>query len=106
MMEGLRFHQGLGSEAIFSRIHHLAKTVRAHALQSPQVELLTPDDDQLYSALVTVTFRGKDPKPLFQACRQKRIWVMQSDHLRISTHIHTRPSDIEAFFDVLSKTKL
>jgi len=105
-MEGLRFHKKLGSEAIFHRIHTLAKQVRQHALNTSKVELLTPDDDRLYSALVTVGFRGKDPKALFQLCRQRKIWTMQSERLRISTHIHTRPSDVEAFFAALAETNL
>ncbi len=106
MMEGLRFHKRLGPEAIFGRIHQLAKRVRTRALEATGISLLTPDDDRLYSALVTIDFQGKDPKPLFQLCRQRKIWVMQSARLRISSHIHTRPSDIDAFFATLGYVKL
>ena len=102
LMAGLRFHKQLGSERIYGRIHSLARMAFEKARQSPHVELLTPEDDRLYAGLVAVRIK-KDPAPLFALCKKKRMWVMQSQNLRLSTHIHTRPSDIDLFFETVKE---
>ncbi|MCU0246085.1 MAG: aminotransferase class V-fold PLP-dependent enzyme [Bryobacter sp.] len=101
MMAGLKFHEELGGDKIFARTHELARYVRKKAAAVPYLELLTPDDDTLYGALTTVRFQGKDPAPLWAACRKRKIWTMISNPLRISTHIHTRREDVDAFFSTL-----
>jgi len=103
LMEGLRFHQSLGSANIYRRIHDLARKVRKHAAQRPGLEILTPDDDRMYSALTTFTLKGKDLKSLWALCDKRRIWIIKSEKLRVSTHIHTRPSDIEALFAAIDQ---
>jgi selenocysteine lyase/cysteine desulfurase len=102
MLAGLRFHKSIGSNRIYARIHSLAREVYRKAAASPHLGLLTPNDSRMYGALVTVLVKG-DVKPLFEACRRKRIWILQSDRLRISAHIHTRPSDIDAFFETVEE---
>jgi selenocysteine lyase/cysteine desulfurase len=98
MLAGLRFHKELGSDAVYKRIHSLARTVLERARKSPHLELLTPDDDRMFGSLVTVKVKSGDHTRLLDACRKKRIWVLQADRIRISTHVHTRQSDIDAFF--------
>ncbi|HYZ85302.1 MAG TPA: aminotransferase class V-fold PLP-dependent enzyme [Bryobacteraceae bacterium] len=106
LIEGLRFHKAIGSDVIYRRIHELAKRVRARAAGMSQVELLTPEDDRMYAALTTFRFaRGStDLKPLWAECDRRRIWIIKSENLRVSTHIHTRPSDIEELFEVIRET--
>jgi selenocysteine lyase/cysteine desulfurase len=103
MLAGLRFHKAIGSDRIYTRIHALARTVRERAAASRHLELLTPADDRMYGALVTFRIKAPDVKPLLEACKRKRIWIVESDRMRISTHIHTRPSDIDAFFETLNE---
>ena len=100
LLAGMRFHQELGSEVVFSRIHHLARSAYAKAAARPYFELLTPEDDRLYGAMVSFRLRKGGVQPLLAACRKRRIWVLQGERLRISTHVHTRPSDIDSFFAV------
>ncbi|HET8548335.1 MAG TPA: aminotransferase class V-fold PLP-dependent enzyme [Bryobacteraceae bacterium] len=101
---GLRFHQALGPEVIFDRIHSLAQGVRKQAAARTYVELLTPGDERMYGAMVTFRIRRGDTKPLFEACARRRIWISGgADRVRISTHIHTRPADVEAFFTTLDE---
>jgi hypothetical protein len=38
-------------------------------------------------------------------CRERRIWTMGGDRLRVSAHIHTRPRDIELFFATLAESR-
>ncbi|MGH9673168.1 MAG: aminotransferase class V-fold PLP-dependent enzyme, partial [Bryobacteraceae bacterium] len=104
MLAGVRFAAALGPQRIYSRIHELAKMVRERAAQIPYLDLLTPDDDRMYGALVTFRFRDRDPRPLFEACKRQRIWTTGSPRLRLSTHIHTRPSDVDLFFRTMRKT--
>src|SRR5690606_6678202 len=103
MLAGLRFHKAIGSERIYGRIHSLARNVYKAAAESPHLRLLTPADDRMYGSLVTVAPASGDAKPLLEACARKRIWILQSDKIRISTHIHTRPSDIDAFFETVEE---
>jgi isopenicillin-N epimerase len=96
---GLRFHQALGPEVVFERIHALAGRVRKEAAARSWAELLTPADDRMYGAMVTFRVKTGDTKPLFAACAKRRIWISGGpDRVRISTHVHTRPADLEAFF--------
>lgn len=104
MMAGLRFHQTVGSQVIYSRIHGLARRIRERAEKLAGAQVLTPPNDGMYGSLVTFDLKDADTKPFFAECKRRRIWVMTSNRLRISAHIHTRPSDIDALFSVLEDT--
>ena len=64
---------------------------------------MTPEDDRLYGSLVTVRFKSAELAPVWDALKQKRIWVLNGQRLRLSTHIHTRPSDIDLFFETVDQ---
>ena len=104
MMEGLRFHKAIGSERIYSRIHQLARMVYEKASRSPYVELLTPADDRMYGSLTTFRFKSKDTAAFNALCKKRRMWIIGGDNLRVSSHIHTRPSDIELLFSTIEET--
>jgi selenocysteine lyase/cysteine desulfurase len=97
----LRFFRQLGPERVYTRIHELARRARSMARSLPFAELLTPDDDRMFGAMVT--FRLPEPiwKKTQELCRQRRIWVIGGPRCRLSTHVHTRPEDLEAFFDTV-----
>ena len=100
MMAGLQFHQAIGSERIYHRTHQLAKQVYDRARTLPYVEMLTPEDQSMYGALVT--FRvTRNWDQLWKKTQERKIWIMGSPQLRVSTHIHTRPQDLDAFFETL-----
>lgn len=104
MSAGLKFHQQIGPDRIYQRTHQLARMAREKAAAIPYLELLTPPDHRMYAALVTFRFKDKTDdqlKPLWQACQQKRIWTVQGQRVRVSTHIHTRPSDLDLFFNTV-----
>jgi hypothetical protein len=65
--------------------------------------MLTPADGSMYGSLVTFRFKTKEMAPFFAACKKKRMWVIQSEKLRVSTHIHTRPSDIDELFATIDE---
>lgn len=98
-MAGLRFARQLGAERIYARIHQLAKASFEMARARPYLEMLTPEDDRMYGGMVTMRFKAKDLAPLWKLCDQKRIWTTKGQPLRLSTHIHTRRSDLDLFFE-------
>ncbi len=104
-MAGLHFAQAIGPERIYQRIHELAKNTYARARALPYTEMVTPEDDSMYGSLVT--FRLKLPEKklerLWQLCDERLIWTTKNARLRLSTHIHTRRSDLDLFFETLSE---
>jgi len=104
MLEGLRFHKAIGSDRIYGRIHHLAKMVYERASNNSHTELLTPSDDRLYGSLATFRFKSKNTAAFQALCKKRRMWIIGGDKLRVSSHIHTRPSDIDLLFSTIDET--
>jgi selenocysteine lyase/cysteine desulfurase len=106
LLAGKRFAEAIGPERIYARIHELARRVRAMAAARPSLELLTPEDDRLYAAMVAFRLKPEPLARLRKLAAERRIWLSGGEEtIRISTHIHTRPSDIELFFATLEAAK-
>ena len=71
------------------------------ARRTPYLELLTPDDERMFGAMVTIRFRNGNPAKLWELCKQRRTCTLQGELVRIFTHIHTGPSDIDMFFETM-----
>ncbi len=104
MIAGLRFLKDLGPEAVYARIHTLGKHYCERAKQSKHVELLTPMDDRMYGSLVAVRFKSDKLDAFHDVLKKKRIWVNMAKQIRLSAHIHTRPQDIDLYFDIMDHT--
>jgi selenocysteine lyase/cysteine desulfurase len=104
MMAGLKFHHALGSDAVYGRMNELARKVFRLAGERSWLELLTPNDERMFSALVTFRLRRGTFEPLWPAAKKRRMWVQQTpERLRVSTHVHTRPADVDALFDLMDE---
>lgn len=105
MMAGLDFAASIGHERIRSRIHQLAMDTYRRARDIPYLNLLTPEDDSMYGSLVTFEIDLPDRKleKLWQLCDERLIWTTRNPRLRMSSHIHTRPADLDLFFRTLSE---
>jgi len=105
MIAGLDFAEALGPEAIYTRIHDLAKYVYTRASELPYIDMLTPADDGMYGSLVTVslTLDDRQLSRLWALCDERLIWTTRNPRLRISSHVHTRRTDIDIFFDTLAE---
>ncbi len=103
LMAGMRFARRIGPDRIYARIHALARRTLERARSLPYAEMLTPDDDRLFGAMVTFRLKGDDVRRLWELCRKRRIWTTEKNPLRISTHIHTRPADLDLFFETLDE---
>ena len=105
LMAGLDFAMSVGPSNIYRRIHDLAVNVYKRAESLPYVDMISSADDRLYGSLVTFQIILPDNKirQLWQLCDERLIWTTGNPHLRISTHVHTRPSDIDLFFETLAE---
>jgi selenocysteine lyase/cysteine desulfurase len=103
MIAGIRFGRQIGWPRIYDRIHTLAQGVRKRAAALPYVKLNTPDNDAQYGCLVSIDLDKKIADPFIAECDRKKIWIVRGTRIRISTHIHTRPQDIDAFFGTLEE---
>ena len=102
MIAGVRFLKALGPENVHARIHQLARMglERARAMG---LELLTPDDDRMFGSLTAFQLSGNAGKRFADLCRKRRIWITGAPRVRVSTHIHTRPQDLDVFFETLKE---
>jgi isopenicillin-N epimerase len=100
MIAGLRFAQAVGPDRIYTRIHQLARRTYERAAKLPYIELLTPNDDRMFAALVCIKFK-KDAGAVWQETAKQKIFVSGGQQVRLSSHIHTRPSDIDQLFDII-----
>lgn len=103
MRAGIQFGNQIGWPKIYARMHSLAQTARKRAAALPYVKLNTPDNDAQYGCLVSIDIDKKIADPFIAECARKKIWIARGTRVRISTHVHTRPQDIEAFFSTLEE---
>jgi selenocysteine lyase/cysteine desulfurase len=102
MIAGLRFAKSIGHERIHERIHQLARHTYDRAHRLPYIELLTPNDDRMFGSLVAIRFKV-DSKTVWEKTAKRKIFVSGGQQVRLSSHIHTRPSDIDQLFDVIEE---
>jgi len=105
MLAGVRFANAIGPERIYGRIHDLAQAARKKAAEAG-LPLNTPDDDRMYGSLVSIEKAGVNREKFAKLCSQRRIWVVgPGPRMRVSTHIHTRPQDIDVLFETIRECR-
>ena len=102
----LDFHQQLGPEVVYARIHELASQVRDHIGRYPQLSTTNASADRFYGGLVTFepnqAQRKFDLKPVMDQCTARNIRIAGApDHIRIATHIFTQPAELDSFYTAL-----
>jgi isopenicillin-N epimerase len=102
MMAGLHFAQAVGPDRIYARIHQLARRTYERAARLPYIQLLTPNDDRMFASLVGIEFK-KDASAVWQEAAKRKIFVSAGKRVRLSSHIHTRPADIDQLFDLIEE---
>jgi isopenicillin-N epimerase len=106
----LDFHQQLGSERVYARIHQLASQVRERVARYPQIRIVNASGDAFYGGMVS--FEPVPPVPagattgvlkrVADECAGRNIRVAGgAERLRISTHIFTQPTELALFYDAL-----
>lgn len=104
MVAGVRFANTIGADRIYQRVHELARRARRQAADI-DLPLITPDDDRMYGALVSFDLSAFDVNKVMAEYTRRKIWVVRGARMRVSTHIHTRPEDLDAFYDVLKQAR-
>ncbi len=102
-LEALRFIEELGPQRIYDRIHNLAQYAYTRAKQVPYLKVLSSSDPALYGGMVAFEVDRPDYAPLWTKLAQRKVWTLRGPKIRISSHIHTRRSDIDLFFDTLKE---
>lgn len=103
MIGGIEFIHAIGFDTIRARTRQLAQMCIDRAKQMPDlIELVTPEDPSMHQALVTVRFK-KDYQKVQALARKRRIWLLGAHPLRIAVNVHTRPSDLDFFFETVKE---
>jgi isopenicillin-N epimerase len=103
----LDFHQLLGPDVVYARIHELAKQVRERIARYPQLKIVNASADQFYGGMVCfepdkAEWSG-DLKKVVDECTARNLRIAGGpDHFRISTHIFTQPTELDLFYDALA----
>jgi isopenicillin-N epimerase len=108
MIAALHFLRELSPERVYTRIHDLARDVFARAREVPTLEMLTPDDDRMFAGMVAFRIKGGTTPRFWDLCKKRRIWLLPGqatpgDRIRVSTHIHTRKSDLDLLFQTIQE---
>ena len=112
------FHNSIGRDRIEARCRQLSNRVREHLKQIPRLQLLTPEEPELSSGMVTFSVDGMPNGDV-----HKRLWedagiavkVTQGTYafteiqgesynaLRFSTHIYNNESHVDRLAETLEK---
>jgi len=105
----LDFHQTLGPDRVYARMHEMARKVHDHVAKYPQLYFWNASRDEYYGGLTCFGIKpnadGAANKGLERAaaeCAARNIRIAGgADHFRIATHIFTQPTELDLFFDAL-----
>jgi isopenicillin-N epimerase len=107
VMVGLKaaidFYNRIGPDRIYARIHQYAKRVHDEVVKHPEFTVINASADAFYGGMVSFAAPQATVKNIFEECARRQIRVSGgADHVRVSTHIFTQPSDIDAFFEAMN----
>jgi isopenicillin-N epimerase len=100
----LDFHQTIGPERVYRRIHELAGRVRERVRGYPQLRLANASADAFYAGLVSFEPVQGDLRRVVEECAARNIRIGGGPRrIRIATHIFTQPTELNSFFDALDR---
>jgi isopenicillin-N epimerase len=103
----LDFHQQLGPQVVYARIHELATQVRDRIAAHTQLRIVNASSDPFFGGMVTfepdkAKWNG-DFARVIDECGKRNMRIAGGpDHFRVSTHIFTQPAELDTFYDALS----
>src|SRR5262249_11798029 len=102
----LDFHQAIGPERVYRRIHELAKRVRDWVAGNSNLRLANASGDAFYAGLVSFEPASGDLKRVLAECDARQIRVLGSpNRIRVATHIFTQSTELNALFDAVDRAK-
>jgi integrase len=96
----------IGPKGIYSRIHEMACKVRDRLLKDPRARLLNASADRFHAGLVSFRAVKGDLKRVKAECDARHIRIRyweEDERIRVSTHIFTQQTELNAFFDALEQ---
>jgi selenocysteine lyase/cysteine desulfurase len=100
----LDFHQALGPERVYARIHELAKRVRDRLKEHPQLRLANASADAFYGGLVSFEPVKGDLKRVLAELAARNVRVAGGpERIRVATHVFTQPTELNTFFDAVER---
>ena len=102
----LDFYRAIGPERIYLRIHQLGRKVRDRLREYPQIRVLNASADAFHAGLISFGAVQGDLSRVAAECDARRIriryWPDQK-RIRVSTHIFTQETELNAFFDAVDR---
>ncbi|HWM31721.1 MAG TPA: aminotransferase class V-fold PLP-dependent enzyme [Methyloceanibacter sp.] len=102
----LDFVNAIVPERIYSRIHELGRKVRDRLREHNQIRLLNASLGAFHTGLVSFEAVGGDLTRVFEECEARRIRIRywgDAGRIRVSTHIFTQQTELDAFFDAVER---
>jgi selenocysteine lyase/cysteine desulfurase len=104
LQAALDFHKALGPARVHRRVHELAGRVRECVQRYPQLRLANASADAFYGGMVSFEAVKGDLKGVAAECAARNIRVLAGpERVRVSTHVFTQPTELNAFFDALDR---
>ena len=102
----LDFHQQLGPDVVYARMHELATQVRDHVAAYPQLRTANASSDQFFGALVSFEpnkekWNGDLAKVVAECGKRNMRIAGGPDHFRVATGIFTQPAELDSFYEAL-----
>jgi len=62
----------------------------------------------MFAGMVTFKIKSQTSAQFWELCKRRRIWLLPSqatsqDRIRVSTHIHTRKSNLDLLFQTIKE---
>jgi selenocysteine lyase/cysteine desulfurase len=102
----LDFYDAIGPDRIYARIHELGRKVRDRLREDSRIRLLNASADNFHAGLVSFAAVRGDLKRVKAECDKRHIRIRsweEDERIRISTHIFTQQTELNAFFDALER---
>jgi isopenicillin-N epimerase len=105
LQAALDFHQSLGPDRVYARIHELAKKLHDRLRGYENLRLTNASKDAFYAGLIGIEAANGNLSRLVEECAARSIRVAGgANHLRIATHIFTQPTELNAFMDAVERS--
>ena len=100
----LDFFQAIGPQRIYTRLHALARRVRACVADLKPLRLANASQESFYGGLVSFEPTTGDLKNVVAECDKRRLRLVSSpQRIRVATHLFTQPTELQTLFDALER---
>jgi isopenicillin-N epimerase len=100
----LEFHQAIGPDRVYRRVHELAGRVCERLRGFPQLRFVNASEDAFFGGMVSFQAVRGDLRGVVEECAARNIRIAGGPHrIRISTHIFTQPTELNSFYEAIDR---